>query len=133
MPGVSSMRTWTRTLGTTLTDAEWELVRPLLSPAPSTGRPRRHSLRTILDASSSAVRAGGAWRNRQGSRLQLRGGGGAAAAEVDEEVGHERATEDADRAAKERTEEVREPVYTHLADGNEKIDGGGAPPTPEGP
>jgi putative transposase len=47
---------------TTLTDAEWELVRPLLPPPPSTGHPRRHSLRTLLDAIFYAVRAGHAWR-----------------------------------------------------------------------
>src|SRR5258708_33969924 len=49
---------------TTLTDAEWELVRPLLPPPPPprTGHPRRHRLRPLLDASFSAVRAGHAWR-----------------------------------------------------------------------
>jgi putative transposase len=47
---------------TTLADAEWELVRPLLPPPARTGHPRRHSLRTLLDAIFYAVRAGHAWR-----------------------------------------------------------------------
>ncbi|HET8908031.1 MAG TPA: IS5 family transposase [Ktedonobacterales bacterium] len=47
---------------TTLTDPEWELVRPLLPQEPRTGRPRQHSLRTLLDAIFYAVRAGHAWR-----------------------------------------------------------------------
>jgi putative transposase len=47
---------------TTLTEAEWELVGPLLPPPPRTGHPRRHSLRTLLDAIFYAVRAGHAWR-----------------------------------------------------------------------
>jgi putative transposase len=47
---------------TSLSDSEWELVRPLLPPEARTGRPRRHSLRTLLDAIYYAVRAGHAWR-----------------------------------------------------------------------
>ena len=47
---------------TDLTDAEWALLQPLL-PAPAhTGRPRRHSLRTILNAIFYQLRTGGAWR-----------------------------------------------------------------------
>jgi transposase len=45
-----------------LSDGEWELVQPLLPPPATRGRPRRHSLRTILDAIFYVVRAGGAWR-----------------------------------------------------------------------
>jgi putative transposase len=45
-----------------LSDAEWELVQPLLPPPASRGRPRRHSLRAILNAVFYVVRAGGAWR-----------------------------------------------------------------------
>src|SRR5258707_6313074 len=51
---------------TTLWDAEWELVRPLLPPPPRTGHPRRHRLRTLRDATCSAVRAGHAWRRLPG-------------------------------------------------------------------
>jgi putative transposase len=47
---------------TTLTDAEWVLIQPLLPADAPTGRPRRHSLRTIVDAICYAVRAGHAWR-----------------------------------------------------------------------
>jgi transposase len=45
-----------------LSDAEGELVQPLLPPPASRGRPRRHSLRTLLTAIFYGVRAGGAWR-----------------------------------------------------------------------
>ncbi len=47
---------------TTLTDSEWALLEPLLPGEAPTGRPRTHSLRTILDAIVYAVRAGHAWR-----------------------------------------------------------------------
>src|SRR5262245_58706802 len=49
---------------TDLTDAEWAIVAPFLPrPDPARGgRPRRHSLREILDAICSAVRSGCAWR-----------------------------------------------------------------------
>lgn len=52
----------THPYATSLSDREWELVRPLLPPDASTGRPRRHHLRTLLDAIFYAVRAGHAWR-----------------------------------------------------------------------
>jgi putative transposase len=45
-----------------LSDAEWELVESLLPPPARRGRPRRHSLRTLLNAIFYVVRAGGAWR-----------------------------------------------------------------------
>jgi putative transposase len=48
---------------TDLSDAEWEVVRPLLpGPRSARGRPRRHSLRTILNAIFYALRTGCAWR-----------------------------------------------------------------------
>src|SRR5690349_7162235 len=47
---------------TALSEAEWRLVAPHLPPPAATGRPRRHALRTIVDAILYAVRAGGAWR-----------------------------------------------------------------------
>jgi putative transposase len=43
-----------------LSDAEWELVQPLLPPTAARGRPRQHSLRTILNAVFYLVQAGGA-------------------------------------------------------------------------
>jgi len=45
-----------------LSDAEWECHRRYLLPAPRRGRPRTHSLRTILDAIFSVLRTGCAWR-----------------------------------------------------------------------
>src|SRR5258706_9101402 len=48
---------------TCLTDAEWELLQSLLPDAVSRhGRPRRHSLRTILNAIFYVLRTGCAWR-----------------------------------------------------------------------
>jgi putative transposase len=52
----------THAYSTTLSDTEWEVVRPLLPQESRTGRPRQHSLRTLLDAIFYAVRAGCAWR-----------------------------------------------------------------------
>jgi putative transposase len=45
-----------------LTDAEWTLLEPLLPPESPMGRPRLHSLRTILNALFYQLRTGGAWR-----------------------------------------------------------------------
>jgi transposase len=45
-----------------LTDAEWMLLEPLLPPESPIGRPRVHSLRTILNAIFYQLRTGGAWR-----------------------------------------------------------------------
>lgn len=45
-----------------LVAAEWHLIRPLLPPAASTGRPRVHSLRTIVNAIFYVLRTGCAWR-----------------------------------------------------------------------
>jgi putative transposase len=46
---------------TDLSDAEWQLLEPLL-PEPHTGRPRRHRLRTIVNAVLYVLRTGCAWR-----------------------------------------------------------------------
>jgi putative transposase len=45
-----------------LTDAEWTLLEPLLPAESPIGRPRLHSLRTILNALFYQLRTGGAWR-----------------------------------------------------------------------
>ena len=47
-----------------LTDAEWEVLRPLLPEAPAglRGRPRDHSRRDILNGIFYILRTGGAWR-----------------------------------------------------------------------
>ena len=53
-----------KTYPTDLSDAEWECIEPYLLPTPrAAGRPRRHSLREILDAIFFyIVRSGCAWR-----------------------------------------------------------------------
>ena len=47
-----------------LTDAEWEVLRPLLPEVPAglRGRPRDHSRRDILNGIFYILRTGGAWR-----------------------------------------------------------------------
>jgi putative transposase len=47
---------------TDLTDREWALLEPLLPPESPIGRPRRHPLRTILNAIFYELRTGCAWR-----------------------------------------------------------------------
>src|SRR5436305_171785 len=47
---------------TDLTDQEWALLKPVLPPESPIGRPRLHSLRTILNAIFFELRTGGAWR-----------------------------------------------------------------------
>jgi putative transposase len=47
---------------TDLSDAEWQLLEPLLPLEAPTGRPRIHSLRTLINAMLYALRAGCAWR-----------------------------------------------------------------------
>ncbi len=45
-----------------LTDAQWELVEPLLPPARTGGRPEKHPRRAVVDAILYVVRTGCAWR-----------------------------------------------------------------------
>lgn len=45
-----------------LSDAEWELLAPLLPPASCTGRPRKWPLRVVADAIFYVLRSGCAWR-----------------------------------------------------------------------
>jgi putative transposase len=56
------MDTATLLYATDLTDAEWRLVEPLLPVVTPTGRPRRHSRRTLLNAIFYVLRTGCAWR-----------------------------------------------------------------------
>jgi putative transposase len=56
------MDTQLRLYVTDLTDSEWALLEPLLPPESPIGRPRIHSLRTILNAIFYQLRTGGAWR-----------------------------------------------------------------------
>lgn len=45
-----------------VTDAEWTVLEPLVTPPTRRGRPRRHPLCRILDAIFYLVRSGCAWR-----------------------------------------------------------------------
>jgi transposase len=45
-----------------LTDAEWHLLLPLIPGPKRLERPPRYAKRAILDALFYAVRSGGAWR-----------------------------------------------------------------------
>jgi putative transposase len=45
-----------------LSDAEWDCLQRYLPPLPRCGRPRTHSLRSILDAIFYVLRTGCAWR-----------------------------------------------------------------------
>lgn len=47
---------------TDLTDEEWVLIEPFLSPAPDRGRKATTSLRDVLDALRYLARSGGGWR-----------------------------------------------------------------------
>ena len=47
---------------TDLSDAEWELVRPLVPPVRPGGRPALHQRREVVDALAYWLRAGCAWR-----------------------------------------------------------------------
>jgi putative transposase len=47
---------------TDLSDAEWKCIEPYLPTPRAAGRPRRHSLREILNAIFYIVRSGCAWR-----------------------------------------------------------------------
>jgi putative transposase len=54
--------TQSRTLyETDLTDAQWELIRPLLPPPPGGGRPRKTDLREVVNAILYVLRTGCAW------------------------------------------------------------------------
>jgi putative transposase len=50
-----------RAYPTDLTDAQWEILRPLLPPAPGGGRPRTTDMREVLDAILYVLRTGCAW------------------------------------------------------------------------
>jgi putative transposase len=47
---------------TDLTDAEWEIIEPVLPVPKGSGRPRKHSLRTLVNSVFYLVRSGCAWR-----------------------------------------------------------------------
>jgi putative transposase len=47
---------------TDLTDEEWQLLAPLLPPEKAGGRPRKYSIREVLNGIQYVLRAGCAWR-----------------------------------------------------------------------
>ena len=47
---------------TDLTDEEWQLLKPLLPPDKSGGRPRKYPMREVLNGIQYVLRAGCAWR-----------------------------------------------------------------------
>jgi transposase len=51
-----------QTSATDVTDSEWSYLEPHLPTPKSGGRPRRHAVREVLNASFSVLRSGGAWR-----------------------------------------------------------------------
>ena len=61
--GSYTISTMTRqTSATDVTDSEWSYLEPHLPTPKSGGRPRRHAVREVLNASFSVLRSGGAWR-----------------------------------------------------------------------
>ncbi len=48
---------------TDLTDAEWQIIEPLLPPAKPGGRPRKYPMREVLNALFYLLRTGCAWRH----------------------------------------------------------------------
>jgi len=45
-----------------MSDAQWNIIRPLIPPAPSGGRPRKVALRQIVNGILYLVRGGCSWR-----------------------------------------------------------------------
>jgi transposase len=56
------MSTNQRAYSTDLTDAEWQILEPLLPPEKPGGRHRKYPMREIINALQYVLRAGGAWR-----------------------------------------------------------------------
>jgi transposase len=52
----------TQHYATDLSDAEWEILAPLLEPPTRRGRPRTHDVRTMLNAVLYVLRGGVSWR-----------------------------------------------------------------------
>jgi putative transposase len=50
-----------RVYATDLTDAQWEILRTLLPPAPGGGRPRTTAMREVVNAILYVLRTGSAW------------------------------------------------------------------------
>jgi putative transposase len=52
------------TYTTDLTDDEWQILKPLLPPDKSGGRPRKYPMREVMNGIQYVLRAGCAWRLR---------------------------------------------------------------------
>jgi putative transposase len=50
------------TYATDLTDDEWQLLKPLLPPEKSGGRPRKYPIREVINGIQYILRGGWAWR-----------------------------------------------------------------------
>jgi transposase len=50
------------TYTTDLTDEEWQLLKPLLPPQKTGGRPRKYPMREVINGIQYVLRAGCAWR-----------------------------------------------------------------------
>jgi putative transposase len=50
------------TYSTDLTDDEWQILKPLLPPEKSGGRPRKYPIREVINAIQYVLRGGCAWR-----------------------------------------------------------------------
>jgi putative transposase len=47
---------------TDLTDEEWQILKPLLPPEKSGGRPRKYAMREVINGIQYVLRSGWAWR-----------------------------------------------------------------------
>jgi transposase len=47
---------------TDLTDEEWQILKPLLPPEKTGGRPRKYPMREVINGIQYVLRGGGAWR-----------------------------------------------------------------------
>lgn len=48
---------------TDVTDAEWEMIGPMIPPAKPGGRPRKYDMREVVNAMLYVLRTGCAWRH----------------------------------------------------------------------
>jgi transposase len=56
------LQPYRRSYSTDLSDAEWQILEPLLPPEKPGGRPRRYPMREIIHAIQYILRGGCAWR-----------------------------------------------------------------------
>ena len=59
-------------LPTDLTDGEWEVLKPFFPPTSKVGRPRKWSMRRIVEAILYLLRGGLPWRTISASSRALR-------------------------------------------------------------